>query len=271
MAYSGKIVGVVSIKGGVGKTTAVVNLAVSLARDYGKKVVVVDANFSSPSLGLQLGLVDYGTSLHAVLNDEVLVNDSIYEHELGFDVLPSSLTNERVNPLKLKQKIAILRKYYDFVVLDSSPSLNDELLATMLASDELFVVSSPDYPTLSTTLRAVKLAKEKGAPIMGIVLNKVKGRRYELSVEEIERMAKVPVLAVLYDDQKVLEALAAVRPVTVYNPYNKVALEYRRLAAVLADVPFREPGVLAKLWNYLREDFENLKRHDFRKGMSYYK
>lgn len=271
MKSEGKIIGIIAIKGGVGKTTTVVNLASVLAQDFGKKVLVVDANFSSPNLSLHLGMVNHDAHLHAVLNDELLIHDSIYEHEFGFDVLPSSLTNQKINPLKLKNKVGILRKYYDLIILDSSPSLNDELLATMVAADELFVMSSPDYPTLSTTLRAVKLAKEKGTPIMGIVMNLVHGKKYEVSFDEVESLTKTPIIATLQDDQKVLEALASVKPITMYRPYNKVSLEYKRLAAAIADVPFKEPSALKKAWHFVKEDLENFKKHDFKKGLTYYK
>ncbi len=271
MKSEGKIIGIISIKGGVGKTTTVLNLATALAQDFKKKVLVVDANFSSPNISLHLGMLHHDANLHAVLNDELLIHDSIYEHEFGFDVLPCSLSNEKVNTLKLKNKISVLKKHYDIILLDSSPSLNDELLATMLASDQLFVVSSPDYPTLSTTLRAVKLAKEKGTPILGIIMNNVHGKKHELSLDQIETLTKVPVLAVLPDDQKVLEALASVKPITLHKPYNKISLEYKRLAAAIADLPFKEPSLAKKAFNYLKEDFENFKKHDFKKGLIYYK
>ena len=267
----GKVIGVIAIKGGVGKTTTVVNLATSLAREQGKKVLVIDANFSSPNLSLHLGFAKPGHSLNSVLNDEVMVHEAIVEHEWGFDVLPASLTADRVNPLKLKQKISVLKKQYDVILLDSSPSLNDELLGTMLAADELFVMSSPDYATLSTTLRAVKLAKEKNVPIVGLIMNHVRGEKHEISFEEVENAVHVPVLAVLQNDQKVLEALAAVQPITMYRPMNKVSLEYRRLAAALVDAPFKDPNPIGKIVNKFKEDVENFRNHDFRNGLNYYK
>ena len=54
----GTTIGVISIKGGVGKTTAVSNLGTVMANTFGKKVLLVDANFSAPNLGLHLGVVN---------------------------------------------------------------------------------------------------------------------------------------------------------------------------------------------------------------------
>src|SRR3989338_4765580 len=178
----GKVLGVIGIKGGVGKTTIVLNLASVLANDYGKRVLVVDANFSSPHIGLHLGSVSHKTTLHEVLNEKAHVTKAVHGHDFGFDFIPSSLMNtgKQTNYLKLKTKLNDLRKHYDYILLDSSPTLNDEILATITASDELYVVSSPDLPTLSTTLRAVKLAKEKGMKIKGVILNKVRNKKYEI-------------------------------------------------------------------------------------------
>lgn len=265
-----KTIGIIAIKGGVGKTTTAVNIASSLAKDFSRKVLLVDANFSSPNVGLHLGIVDANHSLNSVINDKSQVHEAVYEHSLGFHVLPASLKAEKINPLKLKSKIQGLRKYYDFIIIDSSPSLNDEMLGTIIASDELFVVSTPDLPTLSTTLRAVKLAKEKNTPIIGLILNKVKGKSYELKMEDIEKAASVPVIATLPSSYRVLHALNDVTPITHHSPLNDVSLEYKRLAAAICGDAFNEPSKMAKFLNDVKEDYENLKNHDFSHGLRYY-
>lgn len=268
-----KVIGIISIKGGVGKTTTVVNLATSLARDYGKKVLVVDANFSSPHIGLHLGSVNHKATLHEVLSDKAHASRAVHEHDFGFDFIPSSAMNagKDTKYLKLKNKLNDLKKNYDFIILDSSPTLNEEILATIISSDELYVVSSPDLPTLSTTLRAVKLAKEKGMQINGVILNKVRGRKYELTGNDMEKIAGVPVVAVLKDNIKVLEALSRVKPLTMHSPYSQPALEYKKLAALLSEEQYKEPNVFLKAAHYMKDDFHNFLNHDFKKGLKYYK
>ena len=238
---SGKIIGIISLKGGVGKTTAVANLGAILAQEFGKKVLLVDANFGAPNLGLHVGLIDPKTTLHHVLNDRADVGDAIYPHGAGFHVIPASFIERKVNPFRLKQKIGHLKNSYDLILVDSSPNLNDEVLATMIASDELLVVTTPDYPTLSTTLRAVKLAKQKRTPITGIILNKVRNKGFELSLEEIEDAAGVPVLSVLPDDINVLEALSATTPVALHKGMSNASIELKKLAASLVGESFEDP------------------------------
>ena len=170
----GKVIGIIAIKGGVGKTTISASLASDLANHYGKKVLLIDANYSAPNLGLHMDIVDPETTIHDVLAGKTRISRAVHPR-YGVDVVPGSYScTKKFNPLKLRDKIAVIKKNYDFIIIDSSPSLNEELLSTMLASDNLFLVSTPDYPTLSCALRAIKLARQRDKHILGIILNKIR-------------------------------------------------------------------------------------------------
>src|SRR3989339_577372 len=198
-----KVFGIVALKGGVGKTTTVANLGAALAQEFNKKVLIVDANFSTPHLGLHVGLVNPNYTLHQIMSDKHSVYESIYQHSLGFHIIPGQLAPSGLDYNKLKEKIEPLRDIYDVILIDSSPSLNHEMAAAMGASDEILVVSSPDYPTLSSTLHAVKIAKESGTPIRGIILNKV--------------------------------------PIVSFSPSNEVSHSYKKLAGSLIGVNYKRP------------------------------
>ncbi|MBN4049207.1 AAA family ATPase [archaeon AH-315-M20] len=248
----GKIIGIISLKGGVGKTSSVANLGAVLASEFGKKVLVIDANFSAPNLSLHLGLVEPAATIHDILLDKAEVNEAIYEHEAGFHLIPGAYVSRKVKPFKLKQKISYLKDYYDIILIDSSPNLNEEILATMIASDELLVVTSPDYPTLSTTLRAVRLAKQRRTPITGLILNRVRNKKFELSIEDIEEAAQVPVLSVLPEDIRVQEAIANTTPVALHKPKSNAAIEYKKLAACLLGERYKDP----RLWSRVKSLFK---------------
>lgn len=241
-----KTVGVIAIKGGVGKTTTVVNLATSFVKDFGKKVLVVDANFSAPTLSMYLGLKNPKFSLHDVLNDKIPASDAIIKHELGFDVISSSLVPKSINPFALKDKLKSLKDYYHIILLDSSPNLNEEILATMVASDELYVVTTPDEPTLKTTINAVNVAKQKKTPIAGLIMNKVRNKKFELTINDMELATSIPVLAVLPDDDVVLEALSKTKPATIHSPNTDVAIEYKKLAGCIIGRNYKDPRIGAK-------------------------
>ncbi len=254
----GEVIGVISIKGGVGKTTTVVNLGTVLSKEFGKKVLIVDANFSAPNLGLHLGVVQPEYTLHDALLDKAGIESTILEHESGFHFIPASLNSKPIRVFKLKQKIAPLKEHYDVILLDSSPNLNDEILSTMIASDKLLVVTSPDYPTLSCTMHAVKAAKEQNTPITGLILNKVRNKEFELTIDEIEEATGVPVLAALPDDVKVLEALSKTTPAALHNPNREVAIEYKHLAASILGLEYKDPRILSKIKGLFTSDLSKI-------------
>lgn len=226
----GKIIGVLSLKGGVGKTSSVVSLGAALSH-FGKRVLLVDANFSAPNLGIHLDVLDPEKTIHHALSGEHLINDVVLELE-DFDLIPASVyPKKRINPLDLKNKLRILKPKYDYILIDSSPALNDETLAAMEASDELFVISTPDFSTLTMSIKAAKLAKKQGAPINGIILNKVHNKNFELSLEEIERISEMAVLAVVPHDLSILKSQANFIPAPFYRPKSKGSIEYFKLAA----------------------------------------
>lgn len=250
----GKIIGIISIKGGVGKTTTVSNLGAVLARDFGKKVLIVDANFSAPNLALHMGFINPETTLADVLLDKVDVKEAIYEHEVGFHMLPTALLHRKLNPFKLRNKINKLKSHYDVILIDSSPTLNEEMLSTIVASDHLLVVTSPDLPTLSCTMHAIKVAKRKNTPIAGLIINKVRNKKYELSLDEIQETTGVPVVASLPDDIKVLEALAHSMPAVVFSPKKNFAIEYKKLAASIIGEEYKDTRLFSKIKEFIAPD-----------------
>lgn len=228
----GKAIGILSLKGGVGKTSVVVALGDALA-DFGKKVLLIDANFSAPNLGLHFNIVNPEKTLHDLLARTANIRDVICKLE-KFDIIPASIFNKReINFLNLRNKVKILKRKYDVIIIDSSPSLDEETLAVILASDEVLIVTTPDHPTLSTTIKAIKKARQRGTEINGLILNKVYNKNFELSIGDIEKTVGVPVLAVIPHDVSVLKALSEFIPSTTYKSKSAGSIEYKKLAAVL--------------------------------------
>ena len=85
---NGNVLAFVSIKGGVGKTTLALETATSLVKNFDKKVLLIDANFSAPNIGLYLDLT-HDLHLHDAL-DGTPVHNAIYESH-GVDIIPASI------------------------------------------------------------------------------------------------------------------------------------------------------------------------------------
>ena len=250
----GQTIGIISIKGGVGKTTTTANLGAVFAKEFNKKVLMIDANFSAPNLGMHHGLIDPETTLHHVFLGRADLLDAVHKYEQNLHIVPGSLISKKINPYLLKDKIKSLKNDYDIILLDSSPALNEEILSTMIASDKLLVVTSPDYPTLSTTMRAIKIAKQKKTPITGLILNKVRNKKFELTIDDIEDAAGVPVLAVLPDDIKVLEALSQTKSVVSHAETRDITYEYKKLAACLIGEDYKDKRLKTKIKNILAKN-----------------
>lgn len=233
-----RIIGIISVKGGVGKTTTVSNLGVVLSKFFEKNVLVVDANFSGPNLGIHFGLSELDYTLHEVMEGKISIQKAIYKHESGIDILPASLFSRKVDINKLRQYIVSLRPFYDVILVDSSPSLNDEVLATILASDELFVITTPDHVTLNSTLHALKVAKERRTYVAGLILNKLHGKKFAMSLKEIEEATKTPIVAVFNEHDDFLKSVAHSKTLAEFKPKHDTITEYKKFAAALLGQKF---------------------------------
>ena len=261
-----KTIGVLSLKGGVGKTSSVVALGDALS-SLGKNVLLVDANFSAPNLGIHFNVIDPETTLHDVLSQKANVTQAIYKIGEKLHLLPSGIfANNQINLMKLKDKLKSLKKDYDVILIDSSPSLNEETLAAMYASDELIVVTTPDYPTMAATLKAVKMAKERGTPISGLIINKVYGKDFEIPIKEIEDTIGIPVMAVIPNDVNVLKSVSEFTPSTSFKPNSYGSIENKKLAATLVGEKYK-PNMFNDFADFFRKVFPE--RQDVNRELYY--
>lgn len=227
-----EVISLISIKGGVGKTTLSSCLASDLARTYGKKVLLIDANYSAPNLGFHMNIIKPEKTIHDVLAGKTRLESAVYSRH-GVDVVPGAVDYRNpINVLKLRDKIARIKSKYDFVIIDSSPSLNDEILSAMLASDYLFVVTTPDYPTLSCSVRAAYHAKQRGKPIAGIIVNRSNKPKYELELDDIERTLGIPVVANIPEDKEQAKALYYKIPLSLLKK-NGMSREIKSLNSAI--------------------------------------
>ncbi len=241
-----KIISVVSGKGGVGKTTLVANLGAYLA-ELGKNVLVVDGNLSGANLGLHMDLPDHPFSMNMVLKGELPPHEAVYRHYLGFDIVPASIVDMRINPRRLKHILKVLSKGRDFVIIDSAPGINHEALASIESSDEIILLTSPEMPSIIDVLRSKKLAESKKKRIIGVVVNKVGKENFEVGPHHIEDILETPVIAKIPEHKKVREAIAMRTPVVTYSPHSKASVEMKRLAHFLLGEEFKEPSFWQRL------------------------
>ena len=239
-----RLITITSGKGGVGKTVTAINLGAAL-NSLGKEVIVVDANLTTPNIGLHFGAPIVPVSLNHVLLGKAKVIDSIYEHESGIKIIPSSLSIKelrRLNYKKLREVGKRLSRIADYVIFDSAAGLGEEAIGAMEAADELIVVTNPEIPAVTDALKAVKLAEGMGKVVKGIIVNRVKGTKNEMTVSNVKEMLDLPVLGVVPEDEKVQASLKSKDALLHVFPKSKAAKAYKRIAAGIANIEYKEPG-----------------------------
>lgn len=128
-----------------------------------------------------------------------------------------------------------LKKKYKYIVLDSAPGLSPEVIAAVKASDELLVITNPEVPTIATTLRTFRAAERYKTPITGVVVNKIRGKRYEVPISQIRKTLGWPIVGLVPDDDKVRESLTVGIPVLHYKPRSPAAKKFRELGKHLLE------------------------------------
>ena len=164
------VVAVFSPKGGVGKTTVAVNMAVAAVNDLGKKVVVVDGSFQFGDVGVLLNLNPKNKSI-ADLIPEVeageldSVNTFVINHSAGIRVLlapPSPEMAELITPSGVKKVIEALRRDHDLVVVDCTSYFNDTTLAILDSADVILTMLSLEITSIKNMRLFLEVTQQLG-------------------------------------------------------------------------------------------------------------
>lgn len=248
-----RLITITSGKGGVGKTTSAINLGAAL-NGFGKEVVILDANLTTPNVGLHLGAPIVPVSLNHVLSGKSKIDDAIYEHESGTKIVPSSLSVrdlKNLNHGKLKEVGKKLRKMADFVIYDSAAGLGDEAVASFESADEIILVTNPEIPAVTDALKANKLAEELGKKVLGVIVTRSSGNKGEMPVTNISDMLELPILGIIPEDYNIKKSVLMKDALVHTHPKCKAAREYRRIAAgIIGKENYKDPhaGFFEKLF-----------------------
>ena len=230
-----RVITIASGKGGVGKTTTAINLGAAL-NYFGKDVVIVDANLTTPNIGLHLGAPIVPISLNHVLSGKAKISDALYEHESGTKIIPSSLSIKELRNLNhkgLKDVSRKLRKMTDFVILDSAAGLGDEAVASLEAADEVIIITNPEIPAVTDALKTSKLVEQLGKNVRGVVVTRVNGSKVQMPISNIRDMLELPILGVISEDKNVPKSVVMKDALIHTHPKSRASRQYRKLAAKL--------------------------------------
>jgi MinD-like ATPase involved in chromosome partitioning or flagellar assembly len=238
----GLALGVFSAKGGVGKTTCVVNLGAAIAQKLKNRVIIVETNMTASNLGLHLGILDPPVVIQDLIFGKIKVDDAILTTDYGLHLIPGSVAfTDEIGSIDLNNIIDDLRKKYDLILIDSAPGFGLEVFAGLKSCDELLICCQPRVPAIAGTLQTFRAADRLKIPVFGVVLSRVTGKRFEIPTSDIKRTLGWPLMAEIPEDDLVEEGVTRGVPVVIRSPNSPAAIEYRKLAqAVLTHLRARK-------------------------------
>ncbi|MEM2461062.1 MAG: MinD/ParA family protein, partial [Candidatus Hadarchaeales archaeon] len=177
----GFVLGVFSAKGGVGKTTTVSNLGAAIAQKKKGKVVIMETNMTASNLGLYLGVVDPPVVVQDLVYGRMRVEEALIKTPYGLHLLPGSVAyTEEVPAVDFSPIVEVLRKKYELIILDTAPGFAPEVTAAMRVCDAIIVCCQPQIPAIAGTLQTLRMAERLKVPVIGCVLTRVTGKRWEI-------------------------------------------------------------------------------------------
>jgi len=235
-----KIIVITSGKGGVGKTTTVINLAAAM-NYFGKDVLVIDGNLSTPNVGIHLNAPEVPVSLNHVLREEAEPFEAVYEHESGIKIMPTSISIKELKitkPEKMKNFKRDFKKISENIIVDCSAGLGNEASSAIELADELIIVTNPEMPAITDALKVVKIAEQMKKPIKGVIVTRVRKDKIELPPEVVKEMLEIPILGMVPEDDYVKKSINAKNPLVHIYPKSKAARAYKEVAAKILDIEY---------------------------------
>lgn len=240
LVWASRVITVFGAKGGLGKSTIAANLAVKLAEKR-KKVALVDLDLQFGDLNIFLDLEPKDTIVELV-QDVVTPNiDSVRSymavHSSGVHVLCAPRSPEYaelVSADKVQSLLSLLRTYYDYVIVDTSPSFTDVTITAIESSSILFFVTGLDISILRNSKLSVSLLESlQQTDKIRLIVNRAVDMN-SITINDVQKIIGYPIWAKIPSDYKVaVNALNRGVPFVTGAPNSKLSASISGLTEIL--------------------------------------
>lgn len=241
-----RIITITSGKGGVGKTSISLNLALCLAAKK-KKVCLFDADLGLANVGILTG-IHPEADVSDVFYGNLPLSDIIIRNYQGIDIIPGSSGVEKLADLKPSQAQRLIASFleldeYDFFIFDTSAGISAQVLAFCMASHEILLVITPEPTSLTDAYALVKvLSRNRYTSPVSVVVNQVKQasqaqKSYSKLNHTVNRFLSIKLnpLGVVAADTHVTSAVVSQIPFTLLFPDSRASKSIQALTRRLLD------------------------------------
>jgi len=233
------IVSFVSGKGGVGKSLISINLSYILANILKYKTLLIDGSLSTPDITFLLNLGKPKISLYEILTskslDEKTIKEAIVEKD-GINIIQSTISTKPIFTkfnVILDEVIEKFLKEYDYIVIDAAAGLRDETLEVIRASDQSFIVTTPEIHSLYDALRTKVVITNSGINFSGYIVNMIGKTKFEVKEKKINQILRqIPILKIPYDDL-VYKSIKKKDFIVKLYPFSKFSKSIFKLAEII--------------------------------------
>jgi pilus assembly protein CpaE len=235
-AHRGRIVTVFSAKGGCGKTTLATNVAAVLADNGRRQVCLVDLDLAFGDIAIVLQLFPAHTLADAVALGETLDADGLRAlltpHSPGLSALVAPVepgTAGHIPAELIARMLEILRDQFDFVVVDTPPAFDDQVLAAFDRSDVIANIATLDIPAIKNlkltleTLDLLNYSRDRWC----VVLNR-SDSKVGLSAADVEKTLNAHIVAEIPSSREVPSTINRGVPIVLDQPTHPVSLAIRQ-------------------------------------------
>lgn len=248
-----RVIAITSGKGGVGKTTVSVNLAISMAR-MGKKVLLMDGDLGLANVNVLLGIIPEH-NIYEVIRGKKRIQDIVVRTNYGIDLIAGANGITQLANLTDDQRDNFVRgfeelKGYDILIIDTGAGVGSNVVGLVKPADEVLIVTTPEPTAITDAYGMIKsIVVNRQDKRIKLLVNRVESaveakrvsdRLINISSQFLK--AEVESLGFIFEEEIVQKSIRNQRPYVVVYPGSKSSACVQHIAMRLLNLDQDEQG-----------------------------